>query len=149
MLGTPDGLEFAFYGPVEGRRHDLTLFRSSGWNTVLQESLNTATRKFYIFGDQAYVLRLWLIKPFTGNISPEQAVFNAEMSSLRVAIEHNYKDLKQMWTSQDFARKLKVRQAPIGMLYKAPALLRNLRTCAYRGGQTIATFRVDLPTIDE
>lgn len=148
-LSTPDGLVFALHGPVEGRRHDLTLFRSSGWNTVLEESLSTPTRQFYIYGDQAYILRPWVMKPFGGNVTVEQAAFNAQMSSLRVSVEHTYKDLKQMWTSQDFSRKLKVREAPIGTMYKAAALLWNMRTCAYRSGQTIATFRVDPPTLED
>lgn len=148
-LSTPDGLIFALHGPVEGRRHDLTLLRNSGWVTVLQECLSTAERQFYIFGDQAYLLRPWMMRPFIGNLTALQELQNAQMSSIRVSVEHNYKDLKQLWVSQDFARNLKVRQAPIGLLYKASALLLNFRTCAYSCGQTSARFNVVPPSLEE
>lgn len=89
------------------------------------------------------------MKPYAGNDHGEEAVFNAAMSGILVSVEHSYKDLKQLWVSQDFARNLKVRQAPIGLLYKSSAIMLNFRTCAYKGGQTIARFQVIPPTLDE
>lgn len=59
------------------------------------------------------------------------------MSAVRVA-----EDLKQLWVSQDSARNLKVFQAPISLLYKVSAILLNLRTCAYRGGEVVGKFGV-------
>lgn len=35
-LSTPDGLTFAIYGPVVCQRHDVTVFRNSGWEEILQ-----------------------------------------------------------------------------------------------------------------
>ena len=120
---TPDGLIFAMHGPIEGRRHDITLFRESGWDDALRNHLTTNERQFYIFGDSAYSIRPWIQRPFVGCLTAEQKSFNEKMSSVRISVEHNYKDLKQNWPSQDFARKLHVRQAPIGLLYKSCALL--------------------------
>eukprot|EP00171_Calliarthron_tuberculosum_P002822 IDg2822t1 len=148
-LSTPDGLIFALYGPSVGRRHDLTLLRNSGWESLLQASLNIENRQFYIFGDSAYSIRPWLMRPFVGNLTTEQHDFNSKMSAIRVAVEHNYKDLKQIWVSQDFARNLKVRQAPVALLYKASALLWNFRTCFYKGGQVVQAFQVQPPTFEE
>ena len=56
-ITTPDGLIFSLYGPQEGRRHDLTLFRQSNIELAREEALVIDGRQFYIFGDAAYMLR--------------------------------------------------------------------------------------------
>lgn len=148
-LSTPDGLIAALYGPVEGRRHDLTLLRQSGWEQVMSDMCNIDGRQYYVYGDSAYLLRPYMQRPFlNGFATAEQLAFNAEMSSLRVLVEHNYRDLKQMWSSQDSSRQLKVRLAPIGLLYKSSAILLNFRTCLYQGGQTIQRFELPPPSLD-
>lgn len=111
-LTTSDGLIFALYGPVAGRRHDLTLLRNSGWNTKLENCLSTVEKQFYIFGDSAYEIRPWLQRPCRCVCTDVQKLFSTQMSSVRVSVEHNYKDLKQQWISQDFARNLMVRNRP-------------------------------------
>lgn len=149
-LTTPDGLMFALYGPEEGRRHDITLYRHSEWEAILSECLHINGQYYYIFGDSAYMLRPWMQRLYSHGIrTPEQAEFNGKMSTVRVAVEHNYKDLKQYWTSQDFARNLKVRLTPIAMLYKASALLLNFHVCLYGGGQVGCQFDVKPPTLLE
>lgn len=147
---TPDGLMFALYGPVEGRRHDLTLLRESGWNDVWGESLFIDGEWYYIYGDSAYLLRPWLLRPFTrGVCSGPEAVFNTRMSEARVCVEQNYKDVKQLWCSQDFARRMKVRQSPISLLYKMSVLLTNFRVCLYKGGQITAYYELAPPSLEE
>ena len=147
---TPDGLMFGMYGPVEGRRHDLTLLRESGWNNVWSECLYIDGEWYYIYGDSAYLLRPWMQRPFTRGIcSDGESDFNTRMSEVRVSVEQNYKDLKQLWCSQDFARRLKVRHAPIGLLYKMSALLTNFRVCLYKGGQITAYYNLDPPSLEE
>lgn len=69
MLKTSDGLIRALYGSVEGHRHDLTLLRNRGWETRLEGSLFSAGRQFYIYADQAYLLRPWMMRPFIGELS--------------------------------------------------------------------------------
>lgn len=147
---TPDGLMFSLYGPMEGRRHDMTLLRESNWNEVLSQCLFIDGEWFYIYGDAAYLLRPWMQRPYTrGVCSATEELFNKKMSEVRVCVEHNYKDLKQLWTSQDFPRKIKIRQTPIAMLYKAAALLTNFRVCLYEGGQINAYFECIAPSLDE
>lgn len=147
---TPDGLMFGMYGPVEGRRHDLTLLRESRWDDIWREALFIDGEWFYVYGDSAYLLRPWMMRPFTrGVCSAEETFFNTRMSEVRVCVEQNYKDLKQLWCSQDFARRLKVRQAPIALLYKMSALLTNFRTCLYKDGQITEFFDVPAPSLEE
>ena len=74
---------------------------------------------------------------------------NKSMSAVREAVEWTYKDVNQMWTSQDFRRGLKVRKGPIALLYKASALLWNVHVCMYAGGQTKSYFDISPPTLAE
>ena len=69
------------------------------------------------------------------------------MSAVRASVEHSYKDLKQMWSSQDYKRMLKVRAAPISLMYKAAALLWNFKVCLQHGGQVQTKYDVDPPTL--
>ena len=115
------------YGPVEGRRNDMTLLRESGWSTKFEEHLIIDNRQFYVYGDSAYSIRPWIQKHFIGCLTDEQKQCNRTMSMVRVSVEHRYKELKQKYPSQDFARKMHVRQSPIGQLYRVCALLWNFR----------------------
>lgn len=96
-MTTPDGFIFDLYGPVEGLRHDLTLLRNSGCETILVGSLTSADRQFYIYRDQAYMLCPWMMRPFIGELNKDQEVFNDKMSTNRVSVEYNYKNLKKLW----------------------------------------------------
>lgn len=148
-ITTPDGLIFHMHGPEMGRRHDLTLYRQSGMDNVLEQSLHVEGQQYYIYGDPAYILRPWLQVAFSRTFAtPEQLLVNKTMSAVRVSVEHSYKDMKQMWSSQDFKRMLKVRDAPISIMYKASALLWNFKVCLQHGGQVQTAFEVDPPTID-
>lgn len=148
-LTTPDGLIFALYGPIEGRRHDLTLLRKSGWSEILESNLSNGETQYYVYGDGAYDIRPWLQRPFRGHLNAAQRQFNQGMSSVRVSVEHNYKDLKQQWSSQDYARKLMVRKCPIALSYKACAIMWNIRTCFYRSGQVTERFNTTPPSFQE
>lgn len=90
----------------------------------------------YIYSDAAYLLRLWILRPFMNRkCLPDEAVCNAAMSAVRASVEHCYRDIKQLWTSHDYLCNLKVRQAPVALLCKAAVLLANMRVCLYNCGQ--------------
>lgn len=149
-ISTPDGMIYAMYGPVEGRRHDLTVLRQSEWEPVMEQCMIVNGQQYNIYGDSAYLLRPWMQRPFALEFSDVyQLEFNRCMSSMRVSVEHNYRDFKQQWSSQDYARNLKVRQAPVGLLYQVSVIMFNFRTCLYRGGQTIDRFGIPPPTLEE
>lgn len=48
------------------------------------------------------------------------------MSSAREAVVWLYKDSKQIWSSQDYKRLHKLRQAPVYLMYKEAESLWNL-----------------------
>lgn len=146
---TPDGLMFHLYGPEVGRRHDMTLYRQSGMDQQLQSTMVIGGRQYCLYGDPAYILRAWLQVAYDrASATAEQLVYNKGMSSVREAVEWAYKDLKQIWSSQDYKRMLRVRKSPIALLYKAAALLWNVRVCLHHGsGQTSSYFSCPPPSL--
>jgi len=128
-LLTPDGLFFHFFGPVEGRRHDMTLYHESGMDATLADALIVGGEQYYLYGDVAYMMRPWLQTAFEGILSPDQDAHNNAMKVPRTAVEWGFKDVKQVCSSLDFPRKLKIREGPVGLLYKTGALVWNLRCC--------------------
>jgi hypothetical protein len=83
---SPSGMIVSLYGPVEGRRHDITLYRHS----KVEDKLKELNEQYgvCIYGDPAYMLRPWLITPHKGGIlNSEQSDFNKEMSQVRLAVE--------------------------------------------------------------
>ena len=149
-VSTPERLIFHLYGPEVGRRHDLTLLRESKLQDRLQVCLKINGSQFYIYGDAAYMIRPWLqvAYPRTG-ATPDRQTLNSNISGVCVAVEWNYKDLKQMWSFNDFPRALKVRQSPLGLIHTASAILLNFKTCIEGGGQLQAYFKCPHPSSDE
>jgi nuclease HARBI1 len=122
-------------------------------NQHLSQSLTIHSdppRQFCIYGDGAYVLRPGLQVGFSPlNASPEQLLYNAEMSAVRVAVEWSYKDVKAMWTTQDFKRKLKVRQSSVAVLYILSVLLWNCKVCFRHGSQAGSKFQCEPPSTSQ
>ena len=117
LITTPDGLVFHLFGPVEGRRHDMTLYRMSNTEELLQNSLLIDGKQYCIYGDAAYSFRPWLQVGFSNtSANEERRIFNALMSAVREAVEWNYNDIKLYFTSQDMKRKLKCHEAPIALM---------------------------------
>lgn len=112
-----DGLLFHVYGPVEGRRHDLTLYRWANMDVELERTFQMDYRNFCAYGDSAYLLRTWLQIELSGDVTPEQAAFNTEMSALRVSVEWVFKDIKTMFSHLTFSRQQKAREGPVGLLF--------------------------------
>ena len=77
-----------------------------------------------------------------------QTIYNAKMSAVREAVEWSYKDVKQMWSSQDFKRMLKVGKARIGLFCTAAALLCNFKVCLGCGGQVASYFNSRALTLE-
>lgn len=121
---------FSLQRPMEGRCHDMKLLKKSNWNEVWSALLFVDGELNYIYDNSASFIRPWMPRPFTrGVYIVREKAFNTGLREFSISAEHIYKELKQFWSSQDFARKVKVIQAPILVLYKMSALWTNLRIC--------------------
>ena len=79
-------------GPMEGQRHNWTLYTRSGMNTHLPEVLDVGGKGYCIFGDSRYNRRRFMEIPFQGSSLPAQQVaFNKAMSSARITVEWIFK----------------------------------------------------------
>lgn len=148
-LITPDGLVFHLFGPIEGRRHDMMLYHMSGMEGMLRDTLEINGVQYFIYGDSAYVLRAWLQTGFDGqDLTEEGQEFNTAMSELRVAVEWTFKDVKQLFYSLGYKRKLKLRERPVGLQYQFVMLFWNLRCCLY-GSQAATFFGCSPPSVEQ
>lgn len=92
---TSDKLLFSLYSSEVRRRYDPTLLRECELGEALQDGLIIELEHNYVVGDYAYVLRLWFQVYFSSfTITAEYLIFSTNMSSMREAVEWNYKDLK-------------------------------------------------------
>eukprot|EP00171_Calliarthron_tuberculosum_P002898 IDg2898t1 len=131
---TPDGLIMHLHGPVEGRRSDAFIYNLSKLGIEMEEKFVMDGKQFCIYGDQAYVLRPWMQTAFPRHTaSSSQRVYNALMNGARVSVEHSYGEVKKHFTAMDFKRKLKLGEAPQGILYVCSVLLLNFKTCMMHG----------------
>jgi len=101
---TPGGLVFHMYGPHEGRRHDVVLYKESGLDDALRQTLLIDGVQHCLYGDSAYVLRAWM-QTGHGNGPDRTAAEHAfDLSMIRVheTAEWGHKDIKQYFTTLDF-----------------------------------------------
>ena len=81
----PDGTVVQMFGPVEGRRHDVFLLNLSR----LDEHMQLLPPDAFVYGDQAYPVRPWLLSPFRGPNTPiYQRRWNRNMRTVRISVEH-------------------------------------------------------------
>ena len=93
-----------------------------------------------VFGDPAYPLHVHLQAPFRhGILTPMMEGYNAEMSSVRVAVEWLFGDIINDFKFLDFKKNLKIGMSSVGKMYLVCALLNNAITCLY-GNSTSEFF---------
>jgi len=146
---TPDGMFWHAAGPIEGRRHDWTMHMRSGLGELLPELLTVESYQYCLYGDSGYNHRWYLEVPCQGsNLNQYQTAFNVAMASGRVTVEWMFKELNQQFSTVDIKRKMKLLEAPIGLLYVACMFLSNCRTCIYQN-QTSLHFKCPPPALEE
>jgi DDE superfamily endonuclease len=154
-VSEPDGFILHMYGPIEGRRHDMTLYRESLIDEIMQTSMNILGVQHCLYGDPAYCLRPYLQVGFQGsNLTEDHIQFNSSMSKVLIAVEWTFRDIKMYFTHIDLPRKLKVgaptlkNVTPAGLWYVCSAVLWNFRVCMYES-QTAEYFDCDSISIEE
>jgi nuclease HARBI1 len=85
---SPDGLILHAHGPMEGRRHDWTLFLQSGLDNQLAEKLRIGGTQYCLYKDSGYSQREYLEIPYQGSaLSAHQRAFNKQMPAARITVE--------------------------------------------------------------
>lgn len=97
-----------------GSAHDARVWRSSEtYNKFENNPRNLLPVGTYLIGDSAYPLAKYLITPFkdNGNLTGNQKLFNARLSSTRVVIEQAFGRLKGMFRRLKYLNILKLSNA--------------------------------------
>ncbi|KAF7292641.1 hypothetical protein MIND_01162000 [Mycena indigotica] len=104
-LITPDGIVIHIYGPVEGRRHDETVYQQSGLSALLEKHfVKPDGSPLFIYGDPAYTVAGRVLAGYKGAaLSPEQIQFNTLMSRCREPVEWSFKEVVQQFPFLDFS----------------------------------------------
>jgi DDE superfamily endonuclease len=145
----PDGIILNLFGPWEGRRHDMTLFRESEIEHALSEGLTGGAEQHHLYADSGYVVRPYMLAPFPRQTRDlGELTFNRRMAKVRVTVEWAFKDVKKYFLHQSFSQKMVLSRVPIGKWYICTALLWNFRVTLY-GSPTAAHFDVEPPTLQE
>ena len=118
---------------------------------ILQGGLSIGGVQYCIYGDEAYLIRPWMQVAFPtrleGEVDAEEEAQNTDMARVRLSVEWRYKEVKQIFTSLDFRRKLKVREGPVALVYRCAALPWSVRTRLY-GNHIATSFRCDPPDLE-
>ncbi|KAF7292162.1 hypothetical protein MIND_01243300 [Mycena indigotica] len=149
-LITPDGIVIHIYGPVEGRRHDETVYQQSGLSALLEKHfVKPDGSPLFIYGDPAYTVAGRVLAGYKGAaLSPEQIQFNTLMSRCREPVEWSFKEVVQQFPFLDFSRNHKVLLSPCGLWYLVAILLGNAHTILHHP-QIPQYFQCPPPTLEE
>lgn len=147
-MHAPNGLIANLFGPVEGRRHDAFMLGVSGLTDQLQRISTPNGDPYVIYGDPAYGLSRNILSPFRGaQLTPDQQLFNSNMSKVRVSVEWGFGKICQNFAYLDFKKNMKILQQPVGKYYLVASILTNCHTCLY-GSLTGNFFNLDPPSLE-
>jgi len=129
---SPDGIVIHIYGPVDGQRHDETVYKESGLASLVERHFWTSDgQALFLYSDPAYNIGPHILLPFKGpvvNSQSQQCAFNSKMSHICKPIEWIFKEVMQQFTFLDFACSQKILLSPCGLFYLVAILLCNAHT---------------------
>lgn len=129
----PDGIITSLVGPFNGNRHDSGMLNDSRVVDVLKDSFEgVGNRRMCLYGDQAYAIMLFLLRPFQGsNLTPMQHKFNKIMSLNRIAVEWSFGKIINTFVFLGYKKNLKMLFQPVGKMYIVGTILTNCHTSLY------------------
>ncbi|KDQ31559.1 hypothetical protein PLEOSDRAFT_166716 [Pleurotus ostreatus PC15] len=150
LLLSPDGIAIHVYGPVEGRRHDETVYKESGLANLLRTHFHTRDgRLLFIYGDSGYSCKGQVLSPYKGSvITDEQRMWNNAMSKVREPVEWIFGEVVKQFAFLDFSHNFKLLLQPCGLYYLIAILFCNAHTILHRP-QTPQYFHCPPPTLTE
>ena len=140
----PDGMVAQMFGPVEGRRHDVFLLNKSR----LDQRMALLPPTAYVYGDQAYPVRPWLLSPFKGPNKPiRQRAWNRNMRTVRISVEHGFKIITTLWSHLKYVPAQKVFGTAVAKQYLACTAFTNIHNYLYPN-QVSQHFGLEPPTLE-
>lgn len=147
-IALPNGLFGYLWGVSVGRNHDSNVLGQSRLLVQLQRMCERLGFVWSIYGDAAYPLSQFLIRPFV-NPSREEELCNARMSAGRVTVEWAYGMVLALFPFLDGKKNMQLWLSPIAKIYSCAVLMFNCHTCLNRGNQISLVFDVPPPSIHD
>ena len=130
-----------------GASNDKGLYTKSKWENAL-EALFHGT-DYMIYGDAGYGLSTRLAPPLRPCDNHEHyAEINQAMSSVRVAVEMAFGDIKNNFNYLQNFSQLKVGLNDIGFAFMFGAFMCNILTCIHRSNRISGIFQLVPPTLE-
>jgi len=150
-ITTPDGIIVHLYGPIEARRHDITMFRLSAIaQTIQRHAKDTTGEQLFIYGDPAYGLSPCTLCPYKHKrLEPLEREFNKQMSQSRVSVEYGFQRVVTYFPFIDYFKNQKIFLQPLGPQYIVCVLLSNLLGIMQQRTETSLKFDVAMPSLEE
>jgi AraC-like DNA-binding protein len=153
---TPDGIMSSLAGPTVASHGDWYVFVESGFEAeivaIWRDEQVDRDRRLFVYGDPAYcgsrVVMGAYKKPPGAQLTPEQALFNREMSACRISVEHGFAHVQNRWMRNAFQHVCRIGSSPLAAYYTSAVLLANIYTCL-RGNQISKKFGLRPPTLEE
>lgn len=153
---TPDGLISSLFGPVVAKQGDWRLWHQSNIEELIlrlfRQNRVSEEQYLFIYGDPAYTGSRVCIgayrAPPQGRLTAQQALFNAEMSSDRISVEHGFGNVQNLWMRNAFSHSLRSISSPVDSYYATSVLLANIRTCM-TGNLVTQRFELIPPSLEE
>ena len=135
-----NGMIGHFYGPECGGVHDSTMMGRSQLLHQFESCCGAPNQPnhYYMFGDPAYAMCDYIIKPFGGSrTSKRTRRFNAKMAKVCIMVEWSFGKISSLWGLFRDKYRLQVYAgrtagAPsIGDWFNVAAILTNCHSCLY------------------
>ncbi|KIJ40248.1 hypothetical protein M422DRAFT_103859, partial [Sphaerobolus stellatus SS14] len=131
---SPDGLIVHVYGPVDGCRHDETVFKESSLPDLLNKHFWTLdSHPLFLYDDLAYSVEPHMLPPIRVQL---------------LLIEWIFKEVTKEFTFIDFTRSQKILLTPCALYYLVALLLCNAHTILHYP-QIPQYFACSSPTLEE
>lgn len=116
---------------------------------ALEEEEVAYQDRLYLYGDPAYCASATTIgayqNPAGGRMTAIQRLFNSQISSCRILVEHGFAHVRNKWLKHTFHHSLRSMSSPVAAYFMTAVLL---ATCL-RGNQMSKRFDVEPPSLAE
>ena len=154
-LATPDGLIRCMFGPLLGITHDALIMSKSGLLVMLSKftkgMLSPLSFQYALYGDSAYAISAFLLRPFKGIVDRSKSRANYYFSTARISVEWQFGLVDALWQGLLFRRLQKLWEGAMHQRFMVAVFLSNIYVCMYGRdvSNTCQTFNTDPPTVEE
>ncbi|KAK9236705.1 hypothetical protein V1525DRAFT_433514 [Lipomyces kononenkoae] len=82
-------------------------------------------------------------------LSPEDALFNVNMSGVRIAVEQLFGLVLNRWAFNGYKYGLRQMSTPVAGFYMVLVLLTNIQTCLEGTNEASLAFQCSRPSLDD